>query len=107
MSYKCKKCNSSDVEGKYWCNHNTGKIIDPVEDGNYDNWCVNCQELVEIYDDELLTKEELAKQLGWSYELWKGEERLGDNKEDVHYWYDQEGNGYSEEEFNNIKKENL
>lgn len=51
--------------------------------------------------------EELARQLGWSYELWKGKDRLEDDNTDTYYWYDSEGNFYTGEEFNNIKKEEL
>ena len=105
--YRCKTCNSTEVEGKYWINHNTSTIESMVDDDLDQNWCQQCEELVEIYDDELMFKDELAIQLGWSYELWKGNERLGDDKTDCYYWYDQEGNAYSEEEFDEIKKEGL
>lgn len=105
--YRCKTCNSTEVEGKYWVNHNTSTIESMVDDDPDQNWCQQCEELVEIYDDELMFKDELAIQLGWSYELWKGNERLGDDKTDCYYWYDQEGNAYSEEEFDEIKKEGL
>lgn len=51
--YRCKECNSTDVEGKYWCNHNTFKIQDVVDDDPDQNWCNECEEKVCIYDDEI------------------------------------------------------
>ena len=107
MSYRCKDCNSIKVEQKCWVQHNTGKVMDTVKDRSIDNWCPDCQELVEIYDDDLMFKDELAIQLGWSYELWEGDKRLGDDNKDTYYWYDQEGNAYTEEEFDKLKKEDL
>ena len=106
--YRCKECNSTEVESKMWVHQNTFKISDMVSDGRpEDNFCINCEQHVELYDDELLSKKELAKQLGWTYELWVGEDRLGNDNSDTYYWYDTEGNAYCEEEFKNIKKENL
>jgi hypothetical protein len=53
MGYRCKKCDSKDVESKMWVNLNTFKIQDMVDDDSDQNWCTECQELVEIYDEEL------------------------------------------------------
>ena len=53
MIYKCKQCDSTNVETKYWVNLNTFKISDMVSDGEpEDNWCIECQQHVEVYDDE-------------------------------------------------------
>jgi hypothetical protein len=51
MAYKCTKCNSKNVESKYWVNINTFKIKDMVDDDSDQNWCADCEEMVEIYDD--------------------------------------------------------
>ena len=51
MAYKCKECNSTNVESKFWVNLNTFKII--ADDDSDQNWCQDCEEMVEIYDDEL------------------------------------------------------
>lgn len=51
--YRCKTCNSEKVLGKYWVDHNSFKVDAAVEEVNEENWCENCEELVEIYDDEL------------------------------------------------------
>ena len=53
MSYRCKECNSDLVEGQFWVNHNTFKIESMVDEDPDQNWCQQCQEKVEIYDDEL------------------------------------------------------
>lgn len=54
MAYKCTKCNSMEVESKMWVHQNTFKISDMVSDGETeDNWCIECQQHVELYDDEL------------------------------------------------------
>lgn len=50
--YRCKTCKSENVEGRYWCNHNTFKISDVTDDSEV-NWCEECAEYCEIYDDEL------------------------------------------------------
>ena len=51
--YRCKKCGSSEVESKMWVQQNTLKIEGIVDDDNDQNWCQDCEELVEIYNDEL------------------------------------------------------
>lgn len=50
--YRCKTCNSTDVESKMWVHQNTFKIMDMVDDDPDQNWCQQCEKLVEIYDDE-------------------------------------------------------
>ena len=35
--YVCEKCNSSDVEEKYWCKTNTFDVIAVVEESEV--WC--------------------------------------------------------------------
>lgn len=57
--YRCKKCNSTNVEAKYWVNLNTFKIQDIADDDSDQNWCQNCEEMVELYDDELKENKEL------------------------------------------------
>jgi len=54
--YRCKTCNSTEVEGKYWVNRNTSTIESMVDDDPDQNWCQQCEELVEIYDDEIENK---------------------------------------------------
>ena len=55
--YKCKECNSTNVEAKYWVNLNTFKII--ADDDSDENWCQDCEEMVEVYDDDELENKEL------------------------------------------------
>ena len=55
--YRCRTCDSKEVEGKYWVNHNSFKIESMVDDDPDQNWCQQCEELVEIYDDELTETE--------------------------------------------------
>ena len=73
MAYRCKQCSSMEVESKMWVNQNTFKISDMVSDGETeDNWCIECQQFVDLYDDELENPHnELAKKLGWTFELGK------------------------------------
>ena len=59
MAYRCKQCNSKDVESKMWVNLNTFKIQDMVDNDSDQNWCTECQELIEIYDDEIEKPENL------------------------------------------------
>ena len=40
--YICEKCHSSDVENKYWCKVNTGKIVEV--DYSSKVWCCQCEE---------------------------------------------------------------
>ncbi len=53
MGYRCKQCDSKNVESKYWVNLNTFKIQDIVDDDSDQNWCADCEKMVEIYDEEL------------------------------------------------------
>ena len=54
MAYRCKECNSTEVESKMWVHQNTFKISDMVSDGETeDNWCIDCKKMVELYNDEL------------------------------------------------------
>lgn len=54
MAYKCKECDSDKVEGKYWVNLNTFKVSDMADEGE-ENWCPNCEDMVEVYDDDVFT----------------------------------------------------
>jgi hypothetical protein len=73
MAYRCKECNSTEVESKMWVHQNTFKISDMVSDGEpEDNFCINCEQHVELYDDELEEpNNKLAEELGWTFELGK------------------------------------
>jgi len=51
--YRCRKCDSERVESKMWVNLNTFKIESSVDDDPDQNWCQVCEELVEVYNDEL------------------------------------------------------
>lgn len=55
--YRCKKCNSEEVEGQYWVDHNTFMISEISDDDPDQNWCRKCEEKVRIYDDELENNE--------------------------------------------------
>jgi PAS domain-containing protein len=50
--------------------------------------------------------ESCVRLLGWEAEEWLGKDRLGERAEDTWYWYDKDGNAYSEEEldFTNNKE---
>jgi L-arabinose isomerase len=51
--YRCRECDSTEVQEKFWVNINTFKVSDMVEDGKNESWCEDCEKLVEVYDDEL------------------------------------------------------
>lgn len=51
--YRCKECDSTDVESKMWVQQNTLEIGGLADDDADQNWCKDCEELVEIYNDEL------------------------------------------------------
>lgn len=42
----CEECGSNDVEGKYWVNLNTFRIIDVADDCK--NFCNDCDTFVSI-----------------------------------------------------------
>lgn len=44
--------------------------------------------------------ESCVRLLCWTCEEWLGKDRLGEDKEDTCYWYDEDGNAYCEEELN-------
>ena len=55
-----------------------------------------------------MNKKDIAIEKGWFTEIWVAFERLGDDTiNDAWYWYSPEGYVYSEEEFKNIKIEDL
>ena len=49
--YRCQTCESPEVEGAYWVNHNTCAIESVVESIE-ESWCQNCEEYCKIYDDD-------------------------------------------------------
>lgn len=54
--YKCKTCKNTNIHEKAWVNVNTGKFEGLLYDEG-ECWCDDCEELVEIYDDDLTKKE--------------------------------------------------
>lgn len=56
--YRCRKCNSEDVEEKMWVNMNTLNVSDnPCTDvdleDEVEHFCNNCENFTEVYNDEL------------------------------------------------------
>lgn len=51
--YRCKKCNSTEVEEKAWVNMNTGQSNGLLDETDKTAWCCDCEEIVEFYNDEL------------------------------------------------------
>jgi hypothetical protein len=58
MSYKCRNCNSENVEQTMWVNVNTMKLSDNPSTEDDEAWCNVCETTTSIYDDE---QEELYK----------------------------------------------
>jgi hypothetical protein len=51
----CVTCGNAEIQVKRWVNPNTDQVMD---EGNFnlhyveDNWCVNCDEHVNLKDEE-------------------------------------------------------
>ena len=52
--YKCKICNSTDIESKLWVKININEIVQPISKDDNVFWCCNCEYPVEVYEDNKL-----------------------------------------------------
>lgn len=52
--YLCPKCNSDNVQGKYWVGLNDMKVDDCVDDGDESEFCMDCGNTIQAYSIPLL-----------------------------------------------------
>ena len=48
---RCEKCGSINIQEMAWVDANTHEYIEEGLNGEYDRWCVDCEEHINFVDD--------------------------------------------------------